>query len=161
MTLQGTSQAQVEDSVPGPPGEVPETLVSHGSVMFMESREEMTARIKYLVGVLREAVENDLPERFLVGDCFHVYWRILTGEQPARVAPMRLTSKQAVDLTQVKAKPRLYPPEKSAWLNDYFELLDEMTMVCLNPKAFSRYGARSTVMELIFPISTICASLVL
>lgn len=54
----------MEDSIPDPPGEVLETLVSHGSVMLMESREKMTPRIKSLVGVLRKVVDVELPERF-------------------------------------------------------------------------------------------------
>ena len=41
---------------------------------------------------------------------------------PARVAPMRVTLKQGTDLTQVKAKPRVYPLEKSAWRKEHFEL---------------------------------------
>lgn len=103
-----------------PLGDFPETLVSRGSVMFIESREEVAARIKSLVDGLRAAVEVELPERFLVelegivlGDRFRVFWRILTAETPARVAPKRLTPKQDADLTPVKAMPRLYPPEKS------------------------------------------------
>ena len=52
-----------------------------------------------------------------------------------RVAPMRVTLKQDADLSQVKAKPRVYPPEKIAWLKEHFELLCETRMVYPNPQA--------------------------
>ena len=48
---------------------------------------------------------------------------------------MRVTPKQGADLSQVKAKPRVYPPEKSAWLKEHFELLFETRMVYPNPQA--------------------------
>ena len=48
---------------------------------------------------------------------------------------MRVTLKQDADLSQVKAKPRVYPPEKSAWLKEHFELLFETGMVYPNPQA--------------------------
>ena len=49
--------------------------------------------------------------------------------------------KQGVDLTQVKAKPRVYPPEKSAMLKYHFELLCETGMVYPNPQAICASGA--------------------
>ena len=48
---------------------------------------------------------------------------------------MRVTLKQGADLTQVKAKPRVYPPNKSAWLKEYFELRFETGTVYPNPEA--------------------------
>ena len=36
---------------------------------------------------------------------------------------------------QVKAKPRGYPPETSAWLKEHFELLCETGNECPNPQA--------------------------
>ena len=48
---------------------------------------------------------------------------------------MRVTPKQGADLSQVKAKPRVDSPEKSAWLKEHFELLCETGMVYPNPQA--------------------------
>ena len=45
------------------------------------------------------------------------------------MAPMRVMLKQGADLTQVKAKPHVYPPGKSAWLKENFDLLCETGMV--------------------------------
>ena len=35
----------------------------------------------------------------------------------------------------MKVKPRVYPPEKNAWLKEYFELLCETGMLYPNPQA--------------------------
>ena len=48
---------------------------------------------------------------------------------------MRVTLTQGADPSQVKAKPRVYPPEKSAWLNAHFDMLGEIAMVYPNPQA--------------------------
>ena len=95
-----------------------------------------------LMGALHVAVEVGLPEglvaeleEIMLGECFDAFWRALTGETPACVAPMRVTRKQGANLTQVKAKPRVYRPEKSAWLKEHFELLCETGMVYPNPQA--------------------------
>ena len=142
LTLKGMLQAQVEDALSDPPDKFCETLVSHGPAMFMEAGEEVAARREALVGALRVAVEVGLPEgcvaeleEIVLGECFDAFRRALTGETPARVAPMRVTLKQGADLSQVKAKPRVYPPEKSAWLKEHFELLCETGMVYPNPQA--------------------------
>ena len=135
-------QAQGEDALPDPPDEFCETLVSHGPAMFMEAGEEVAGRREALVGALRVAVEIGLPERcvaeleeIVLGEYFDAFRRALTGETPARVAPMRVTLKQGADLSQVKVKPPVYPPEKSAWLKEHFELLCETGMVYPNPQA--------------------------
>ena len=142
LTLKGMLQAQVEDALPDPPDKFCETLVSHGPAMFMEAGDEVAARREALVGALRVAVEVGLPEgcvaeleEIVLGECFDAFRRALTGETPARVAPMRVTLKQGADLSQVKAKPRVYPPEKSAWLKEHFEMLCETGMVYPNPQA--------------------------
>ena len=89
--------------------------------MFMEAGEEVAVRREALVGALRVAVEVGLPEgcvaeleEILLGECFDAFRRALTGETPARVAPMRVTLKRGADLTQVEVKPRVYPSERSA-----------------------------------------------
>ena len=135
-------QVQVEDALPDPPDEFCETHVSHGPTMFMEAGEEVAARHEALVSALRVTVEVGLPEgcvaeleEIVLGECFDAFRRALMGETPARVAPMRVTLKQGADLSQVKAKPRVYPPEKSAWLKEHFELLCETGMVYPNPQA--------------------------
>ena len=107
--------------------------------MFMEAREEVAARREALVGVMRVAVVVELLEgcvaeleEIALGECLDTW--ALTGETLVRVVPMRVTLKQGVDLTQVKTKPRVYPPEKSAWLKGQFELLCETGMVHPNPQ---------------------------
>ena len=142
LTLKGMLQAQGKDALPDPPDEFCETLVSHGPAMFMEAGEEVAGRREALVGALRVAVEVGLPERcvaeleeIVLGECFDAFRRALTGETPAHVAPMRVTLKQGADLSQVKVKPPVYPPEKSAWLKEHFELLCETGMVYPNPQA--------------------------
>ena len=107
----------MEDALPDPPDEFCETLVSHGPAMFMETGEEVVARREALVAALRVAVEVGLPEgcvaeleEIVLGECFDAFRWALMGETPARVAPMRVTLKQGADLSQVKAKLRVYPP---------------------------------------------------
>ena len=173
LTLQGMLQAQAEDALPDPPDGFCETLVSHGPATFMEAGEEVAARREALMGALRVAVEVGLPEgcvaeleAIVLGECFDAFRRALTGETPARVAPMRVTPKQGADLSQVKAKPRVYPPEKSTWLKELFELLCETGIVYPNPQAicasvamaFPRDRARDTVWWLMLPPSTVSAS---
>ena len=46
-----------------------------------------------------------------------------------------MTLKKSADLSQVKAKPRVYRPEKSAWFKEHFELLCVTGMVYPNPQA--------------------------
>ena len=107
--------------------------------MFMEAREEVAARREALVGTLRVAVEVGLPEgcvaeleEIVLGQCFDAFRRALTDETRAR-DPHAVVLKQGVDLTQGKAKPRVYPSEKSAWLKEHFMLLYKAGMVYLNP----------------------------
>ena len=118
LTLEGMLQAQAEDALPDPPDVFCETLVPHGPAMLMEAGEEVTARYEALVGALRVAVEAGLPvvelEETVLGEYFDAFRMALTGETPTSVAPMRVMLKQGADLTQVKAKPRVYSPEKSA-----------------------------------------------
>ena len=142
LTLQGMLQTQAEDALPEPPDEHCETLVSHGPAMVMEAGEEVAARHEDLEVALRVTVEVGLPERcmteleeIVLGECFDAFRRALTGETPARVAAMRVTLKQGADLTQVDAKPRVYPPEKCACLKEHFEMLCKTGMVYPNPQA--------------------------
>ena len=69
--------------------------------MSTETREEVAARREALVGALRDAMEVGLPEGYgaeleeiVLGECFDAFRRVLRGETPARVAPMRVTLKQ-------------------------------------------------------------------
>ena len=142
LTLQGMLQAQAENALPDPLDEFCETLVSQGPAMLMEAGEEVAARREAVVGALHVAVEVGLPdmcmvelEEIVLGECFDAFRRALTGEMPARVAPMRVTLRQGADLMQVKSRPRVYPSEKSTWLKKHFQLLCETGMVNPNPQA--------------------------
>ena len=147
LTLQGMLQAQTEDALVDPPDNFCETLVSHGPATFMEAGEEVAARREALVGALRVVVKVGLPggcvaelKDIVLGECFDAFRNALTGETLARVAPMRVTLKQGVDLSQVKAKPRVYPSEKIAWLKEHFELLCETGVVYPNTQAICTSG---------------------
>ena len=48
---------------------------------------------------------------------------------------MRVTLKQGADLFEVKAKPRRYPPDKSAYLREHFQLLCDVGMMYPNLQA--------------------------
>ena len=81
--------------MPDPPGEFCETLVSHGQAVFIEAGEEVAARREALVDALCVAVKVELREGCLaelkgivLGECFEAFWRVHTGETPARVVPM-------------------------------------------------------------------------
>ena len=147
LTLQGMLQAQAEDALTDLPNDFCETLVSHGPAMFMEAGEDVAARREALVGALRVAVEVGLPEgcvaeleEIVLGECFDAFPRALTGETLARVAPMRVTLKQGVALSQAKAKPRVYPSEKIVWLKEHFEVLCETRVVYPNTQAICASG---------------------
>ena len=93
--------------------------------MFMEVGEEIKDRRKALVRALRAAVQAGLPEAYVrevkeivLGQYFGVFRRALTGEPPARLEPMRVTLKQGAGLSKVKAKPRRYPSDSSAYLGN-------------------------------------------
>ena len=116
-------QAQTEIAWPDPLDEFCKTLVSYGPAMFMEAGEEVAARREALVVALRVSVEVGLPEGcvaeqedILLGESLDAIWRALTNETPARVAPMRARLKQSADLTQAKAKPRVYPLRRAPGL---------------------------------------------
>ena len=100
LTSQGMLQGQAEDALPDPPDEICETLLSHGPTMFIEARENVAATCEALVGTLCVAVEVGLPEGCLVDieeivleEYFDAFRWALTGETPARVAPMQVTLK--------------------------------------------------------------------
>ena len=117
-------QAPAEDALPDPLDEFCETLISHGRAMFMEAGEEVVA-----MGLgLPEGCVAEL-EEIVLGECFDAFRRALASETPVRVVHMWVTLKQGTDLTQVKAKPRVYSPKKSVWLKEYFGLLCETTMM--------------------------------
>ena len=61
----------------------------------------------------------------------------LTGEPPADVEPMKVTLKPGE--RAVRAKPRVYPPERAKWLATHMDRLVEVNMVYRNPQAI--YGS--------------------
>ena len=83
---------------------------------------------------LPEAYVREVKE-IVLDQCFGAFRRALTGEPPARVEPMRVTLKQGADLSEVKAKPRRYLPDRSAYLREHFQLLCDAGMVYPNPQA--------------------------
>ena len=136
VTLAGRETARVEAGRQEPLHEFREMLLSRSPTMFMKVREEIKARREALVGALHAAVQVGLPEAYVhevkergLGQCFGAFRRALTGEPPARVEPMLIMLKQGADLSEVKAKPRRYPPDRSAHLREHFQLLCDAGMV--------------------------------
>ena len=85
----------------------------------MRVKEETSARRSTLENAIVAARESDLLEehvpqyrKTLLGSCFNGFHRVLTEEPPADAEPMQMTAIPGVDLSQVKAKPRMHPPEK-------------------------------------------------
>ena len=124
--------------------EVTDELVAKGPQMFMEPAEEMQERGKALAQAVEDAARNGLPPecveklRELVMRTYdRAFRRALVGEPPANVEPMQVKLKPGAQA--VRAKPRVYPPHKAAWLAKHMEHLVEAGMVYRNNQAV--YGS--------------------
>ena len=71
----------------------------------------------------------------LLGSLFDGFRRSLSGDPPASAEPFQVKLKTDTDLSKVKARPRVYSPARTAWLDKQFAQLTEAGMVYENPQA--------------------------
>ena len=125
-----------------PQDEFVEDVVARGPVIFMEVGDEVIARREALMAAVDATLEAGLPSDaetrlrdLLLGPLFDGFRRSLSGDPPARVEPFQVKLKGDGDLSKVKARPRIYSPAKTAWLDEQFAHLADAGMVYENPQA--------------------------
>ena len=108
----------------------------------MEVGDEVIARWEALMAAVDATLEaglsSDAETRLrdlLLGPLFDGFRRSLSGDPPARVEPFQVKLKVDADLSKVKARPRVYSPAKTAWLDEQFAQLADAGMVYENPQA--------------------------
>ena len=113
-----------------PRDEFVEDVVARGPAMFMEVGDKVIAPWKALMAAVDAALEAGLPSDaethlrdILLGLLFDGFRRSLSGNAPARVEPFQVKLKVDVDLYKVKARPRVYSPAKTVWLDEQFAQL--------------------------------------
>ena len=96
----------------------------------MEVGDEVIIGREALMAAVDAALEADLPpdaetrlRDLLLGLLFDVFRRSLSGDPPARVEPLLLKLKAGAGLSKVKARPMVYSPAKTAWLDEQFAQL--------------------------------------
>ena len=119
-----------------------EDVVVLGPAMFMVVGDEVIARRETLRAAADAALEAGLPSHaetcrrdLLLGPLFDGFRRSLSGDPPTRVEPFQVKLKVDADLSKVKARPRVYSPAKTAWLDEQFAQLADAGMVYENPQA--------------------------
>ena len=119
---------------------VTEELRMLGPKMFMPPPLERRAREAALLEALDDAVRSGLPRecedklrKVVLGTHLNAFRRALTGEEAAKVQPMIVKRKPGAHA--VRAKPRVYSPEKIPWLAEHMEHLEKAGMVFRNNQA--------------------------
>ena len=114
--------------------EVTNELVEQGPQMFMEQKEEVRTRKEALSLAVDAAEENGLPlecirklRRMVLHTHEEAFRSALVGELPARMDPMEVTLKPGS--WGVRAKPRVYPPDKAKWLRTHMQHMVSAGMV--------------------------------
>ena len=114
-----------------------EDVVARRPVMFREVGDEAVTRREALMVAVDAALETGLPSdaetrlRYLLpGSLFDGFRRSLSGDPPSGVEPFQVKLKVDVDLSKVKARPRIYSPSKTAWLDEKFTQLTEAVKWC-------------------------------
>ena len=104
-----------------------EDVVARGPTMFMDVGEEVIDRGEALMATVDAALEAGLPpdaetrsRDLLLEPRFDGFRISLSEDPPTRLEPFHVKLKMDADLSKVKAKPRVYPPAKTAWLNNKF-----------------------------------------
>ena len=104
-----------------------EDVVARGPTMFLEVDEKVTDRREALMVAVDAALEAGLPpdaetrlRDLLLEPRFNGFHRSLSEDPPTRLEPFHVKLKMDADLSKVKAKPRVYSPAKTAWLNNKF-----------------------------------------
>ena len=127
-----------------------EDVVVLEPAMFMVVGDEVTARRETLRAAVDAALDAGLPSHaetcrrdLLLGPLFDGFRRSLSGDPPARVEPFQVKLKVDADMSKVKARPRVYSPAKTAWLDGQFAQLADAGMVYENPQAIRSNPAQA------------------
>ena len=127
-----------------------EDVLARGPPMFMEVGDEVVARREALVAAEDAALDADLPSDaetrlrdHLLGPLFDRFRRSLLGDPPARVEPFQAKLKADANLSKAKARPRVYSPAKTAWLDELFAQRADAGMVCENSQAMCSNPAQA------------------
>ena len=136
MRAAGKVAATVE-----PRDEFVEGVVARGPAMLMVVGDEVIVGRETLMAAVESALEAGLPpdaetrlRDLLLGPLFDGFCRSLSGDPPARVEPFLMKLKADGDLSKVKARPRIYSPAKTAWLDEQFAQLADAGMVHKTPQ---------------------------
>ena len=150
VTMKGMRAAGKVAAATKPRDEFVEDVVARGPATFMEVGDEVIARREALMAAVDAALEAGLPSDaetrlrdLLLGPLFDGFRRSLSGDPPARVEPFQVKLKVDVDLSKVKARPRVYLPAKTAWLDEQFAQLADAGMVYGNPQAICSNPAKA------------------
>ena len=100
---------------------------------------ETQQREQALENAILRAVQGGMPSgngvelrRLVLGHYKETFCRELKGQLPVQREPMWVVWTPTAWTT--KAKPRLYTPEKRAWLSEQIKLLEHAQMMYLNPQ---------------------------
>ena len=136
VTMKGMQASGKVTAAMEPRDEFVEDGVARGPVMFMEVDDEVIVRREALMASVDAALEADLPSDaetrlrdLLLGPLFDSFRQSLSGDPPARVEHFQVKLKVDADLSKVKARPRVYSPAKTAWLDEQFAQLADAGMV--------------------------------
>ena len=150
VKMKGMQAAGKVAAATEPRDEFVEDVVARGPATFMEVGDEVTARREALMAAVDAALKGGLPSDaetrlrdLLLGPLFDGFRRSLPGDPPARVEPFQVKLKVDADLSKVKARPRVYLPAKTAWLDEQFAQLADAGMVYENPQAICSNPAQA------------------
>ena len=121
VTMKGIQAVSKVAAATEPRDAFVEDVVARGPAMFMELGDEVIARREALMVAVDAALEADLPSDaetrlrdLLLGPLLDSFHRSLPGGPPARMEPFRVKPTVDVDLSKVKARPRIYSLLKTA-----------------------------------------------
>ena len=150
VTMKGMQASGKVAAAMEPRDDFIEDVVARGPAMFMEVGDEVITRLEALMAAVDAALEAGLPSDaetrlrdLLLGPLFDGFRRSLSGDPPARVEPFQVKLKVDADLSKVKARPRVYSPAKTAWLDEQFAQLANVGMVYENPQAICSNPAQA------------------
>ena len=151
VTMKGMQAASKVVTAMEPRDEFVEDVVARGPAVFMEVGGKVIARWKALMAAVYAALEAGLPSDaethllrdLLLGTLFDGFRRSLSGDPPVKVEPFQVKLKVDADLSKVKARPRVYSPAKTAWLDEQFAQLADAEMVYENPQAICSNRAQA------------------
>ena len=153
VTMKGMQAADKVAAAMEPRDGFVEDVVARGPAIFMEVGDEVIARREALMAAVDAAREDGLPSdaetrlrALLLGALFDGFRRSLSGDPLARVEPFQVKLKVDADLSKVNARPRVYSPAKTAWLDEPFSQLADTGMVYESPQAICSNPAQAVPM---------------